>query len=361
MPPSRLDFQHGGRTLSRGDSFVTTTLHHHMTPSEDLPNSSAENPKVGASKHAESERLGQRKWILEYVRKGSVGAQIGVFRGHFSKILCSVLKPKQLYLVDPWTKVGDSYGMAEKSPKTDSGQLTPANAKAEALSRIEQFKKTAIHVVEDFAGPFLTGLTEKLDWVYLDASRPYSETLEELKLIDTVLAPQGFILGDNWQPKREHKNHGTFLAIHEFIRTRSYEVVAAGPAGQWCLRRVPALPLTVNKSVASGVVHQALDQLKLPLEQGGSFNISGVVVTDEPVNRGLRVTHSRDAADAGTVEWGLRSDGMASKFPGAGNCQASRFIIRDVKIRAGDSLEIHLEGKGGKPQLLWTIHPAERP
>ena len=77
----------------------------------------------------------------------------------------------------------------------------------------------------------------KLDFVYLDTSHSYKSTFSELKKIDLVLKEDGVVMGDNWAPNQDHCHHGLFRAVQDFVRLYEYEIVAAGPAGQFCLRR----------------------------------------------------------------------------------------------------------------------------
>src|SRR5579859_418430 len=50
-----------------------------------------------------------RRWVLENASRGSVGAEVGVFRGHFSEVILSTLSPKKFYMIDPWTKIGEFF------------------------------------------------------------------------------------------------------------------------------------------------------------------------------------------------------------------------------------------------------------
>src|SRR5262249_5136029 len=61
----------------------------------------------------ELDRLSKRAWILEYVGPNTTGAEIGVFRGHFSEIIFSKVKPQKLYLVDLWTKGGERFNWGD--------------------------------------------------------------------------------------------------------------------------------------------------------------------------------------------------------------------------------------------------------
>lgn len=197
----------------------------------------------------ELERLKNRRWILKYAKQGGVGAEIGVFRGHFSEVLAETLQPGILFLVDPWTKIGEKFGWGENSLYTGYGRLTTRYALEDTRRRIARFQHLDIRLVESFAHEFVQQLTLKLDWAYLDASHEFRKTLKELHMLDGVLQVNGVIMGDDWQPDPAHKHHGVFRAVNEFAQTCGYDIVAAGPATQWCIRRKPsAIPDAVKKT-----------------------------------------------------------------------------------------------------------------
>jgi hypothetical protein len=186
---------------------------------------------------SEIRRLNNRKWILQYARKQGVGAELGVFRGHFSEMLAEALQPSKLYLVDPWMKLGKLFAWVEKTEYTNFGRLTTQQAYEDAKRRMGKYKAIESIFVIDYAEEFLNSLTEKLDWVYLDTSHKYEETLRQLYNIDRILKINGVVLGDDWWPNPKGIHYGVFLAVHEFIKKNDYQIVAAGPGGQFCLRR----------------------------------------------------------------------------------------------------------------------------
>ncbi len=186
---------------------------------------------------AEVRRLKQREWILTYVPEYSVGAELGVFRGHFSKIIARKVLPRKLYLVDMWTLQGSHYG--DYGDYTNYGKLPTSVALEETIKRTLQYQdQTEIVIVESKCEDFLYNLEEQLDFVYLDTYHTFNETLSQLSSISKKLKPDGLILGDDWWPDRDSPHHGVFLAIHAFIKANPFEIVACGPYGQYCLRRV---------------------------------------------------------------------------------------------------------------------------
>ena len=45
---------------------------------------------------------GARESVLKGMPKGSVCAEIGVFKGDFTEDILSVVQPIELHLIDPW-------------------------------------------------------------------------------------------------------------------------------------------------------------------------------------------------------------------------------------------------------------------
>ena len=123
---------------------------------------------------SEIKRMRARQWIMSYAMKRGVGAEIGVFRGHFSVHLIETLKPTKIYLIDPWTKTGEYFKFS--APYSNDGKLPTEVAFREARLRTNHFDDTAIQFIEGYFLEQIDQIKEKLDWVYLDASRVYLNT-----------------------------------------------------------------------------------------------------------------------------------------------------------------------------------------
>lgn len=185
----------------------------------------------------ELRRYEARRWILSLVPPGGVGAEIGVFRGHFSELICAIARPRKLYLIDPWRILGTTFGWGDAY--TNDDRLTTDGARAEALARAARHPATEAVALEGYY-PLAPGrIAEALDFAYLDASHQYRNTLNELHHLDRQVAPTGLILGDDWAPDPAARHHGVFRAVQEFVATGAWQILAAGPGGQWALRRRP--------------------------------------------------------------------------------------------------------------------------
>jgi SAM-dependent methyltransferase len=193
----------------------------------------------------------QRHWILRYAKKGGVGAEFGVFRGHFSTVICRYLQPEKLYLVDPWEKLGERFDWGI-GPYTNDNKLTTQQAKEDMLRRTEGYDM--VEVVEDFEDNFIAGLTEKLDFVYLDSGHHYDEVMKTLRLIDSILVPGGVIIGDDWYSNPKHYS-GVCRAVNEFAKEADYEIIAAGYDAQFCIRRVRDVEYT-HQFGSEALIHE---------------------------------------------------------------------------------------------------------
>lgn len=192
---------------------------------------------------SELKRLERRRWILKLAKRGGTGAEFGVFRGHFSAVIARELSPEKFFLVDPWTLAGEKFNWGD-IPYTNFNKLTSSQALLDTQRRMARFEDISeVHYVEstleEFCTKFSSYSSEFLDFVYLDTSHTYEDTLSQLTMINMIIKKDGVILGDDWQPDTSNLHHGVFRAVNDFIRLNSYQIVAAGPAGQFCLRQTP--------------------------------------------------------------------------------------------------------------------------
>lgn len=183
----------------------------------------------------EIKRLEGRRWILNQVPKGGIGAEIGVFRGHFSDLICRLAQPKKLYLIDPWTTLGPTFGWGKEYTNFDT--LTTEAARDQARASVEQHPDVECVIIEDIYPRCADKIVEPLDFAYLDASHKYEPTLNERRHLDKQVKPGGIIIGDDWAPDPAAIHHGVFRAVQDFVAATNWQIIAAGPAAQWAIRR----------------------------------------------------------------------------------------------------------------------------
>ena len=153
-------------------------------------------------------------------------------------MLIEELKPKKVYLIDPWTKLGEFFNFG--GPYTNHGKLPTSLAKREAELRTARFSDVDVEIIEGFFLEEIGKIKEKLDWIYIDGSHKYDNVLKDLTGASKIINAAGRIFGDDWWPNPGSLHHGVFRAVQTFVRTTDYQIVAAGESpGQYCLRRTP--------------------------------------------------------------------------------------------------------------------------
>ncbi|WP_342804684.1 class I SAM-dependent methyltransferase [Alteromonas sp. M12] len=156
--------------------------------------------------------LANRQLLLEKLSKNTIGAEIGVAAGKFTKDILNIVTPKKLHLIDIW-------GSDRYSEKL----LTIIQGKYETQLREEKIyihRKLSIEAAEDFEN-------EYFDWVYIDTDHSYHTTYQELNLYSKKIKRDGWILGHdycmgNWSKRYKY---GVIEAVHRFCVENDYEIV----------------------------------------------------------------------------------------------------------------------------------------
>lgn len=180
-------------------------------------------------------RINGRRHIANLLPKRAVGAEIGVFTGVFAEFLMTKTKPKELTLVDPWSKAHGELFPAW-GDYTAKGTLETKAARKAAELRAEKLPGK-VKVVEDFSTAWL-GEQEhgSLDWVYLDATHKYEAVLDDLRAIEPVLKKDGIICGDDCWTNPGASHFGVFRAVRDFCSQRPFEIFRLDHHGQYALR-----------------------------------------------------------------------------------------------------------------------------
>jgi hypothetical protein len=181
----------------------------------------------------------RRRDFLKRLPQSAVGAEIGVFRGEFTREILSVARPRELHLIDGWWDLhGDTFPFTWGA-YAEWGRLSTREAHAEVeriVAGADPAVSCEIHVGDDLE--ILGAFAESyFDWVYLDTSHQYGQTLAELELLDSRVKPGGLIAGHDWIEDAADVNHGAYRAIREFCSARGWTVEHLDGFTQWEIRR----------------------------------------------------------------------------------------------------------------------------
>jgi hypothetical protein len=142
-----------------------------------------------------------RRFIFSIVPEGGRCAEIGVWRGDFSREIHYENSPDELILIDPWEFQPDfenrMYGGSVAKSQKDMDQMYEgvknSFKKHENVTIYRDYSEQAANNIED----------NSLDWVYIDGNHYYEYVKKDLKIFSNKVNPGGFIVGDDydWTPK----------------------------------------------------------------------------------------------------------------------------------------------------------------
>lgn len=177
-----------------------------------------------------------RSDFLEILPKDSVGAEVGVLRGSFTKRILRRVRPSRLHLIDGWWKLyGESF--PDWGWRTRYGRLKTHDAYASVervTTRHDGGKSTVMHVGD--AAECLRALADNsLDWVYVDSACDYEQARTLLEVVRNKVKPGGIIMGRGWEEDSDHLQHGIFRAVNRLIARQGLKLLRTDSFSQWCI------------------------------------------------------------------------------------------------------------------------------
>ncbi len=176
-------------------------------------------------------KIGVRaKLFSEVIPAGGIGVELGVYKGTLSRFILDKNGPARLHLVDPWWKyaVEWHWAIGDKSTVRLFGALVIALEDYIAAGRVEIHVGTSSEALTTFADSYL-------DWAYVDSTHSYHQTKVELNQLKDKVKPNGIIAGDDWQANPQHKHHGVYRAVNEFLAEHESYGLLFQEDTQWAL------------------------------------------------------------------------------------------------------------------------------
>ena len=141
------------------------------------------------------------------------------------------MSPKKLYLIDPyWKKYGDFFW---------NGKRTEDIFKS-AVKRVQEYDiNKVVTMVIDYDCNFLSDLPDNFfDWVYIDSTHEYEDTLRELEIVSRKVKDEGLIAGHDWLDNPKSKHYGVHKAIDEWLeKNPDYFLSLRDSKLQWIIKR----------------------------------------------------------------------------------------------------------------------------
>ena len=143
----------------------------------------------------------KRSFVVDFLPRDSVGAEIGVHYGDFSAILLQAVAPRTLHLIDPWRhETGPEYARSLYGGRA-SGAQAEMDARYEGvLERFaDEIARGQVIVHRSSSEVALAELPDaSLDWVYIDGNHRYEFVVKDLELSLAKVRPGGVVTGDDY-------------------------------------------------------------------------------------------------------------------------------------------------------------------
>ena len=150
--------------------------------------------------------------LLQHLPKKGIVAELGVDKGDFSEKITAYTAPKKLYLIDVW-----------KTKRYNKNKMNFVKKRFENeidLGRIVIKRGKSEKVLKKFDDNYF-------DWVYIDTTHSYLQTIKELKLCRLKVKENGIIAGHDYSKGNINRGlpYGVVLAVNEFCIKFDWEFI----------------------------------------------------------------------------------------------------------------------------------------
>ena len=176
--------------------------------------------------------------ILKLIPPDSTGAEIGVFKGDFSKLILKHAKPQKVHFIDGWWTLYGEY-FPDWGRYTNYGKLKTRDAYESFIRKIQPYRKQSdikIHVGNNLE--ILKSLPDNyFDWVYIDSSHEFDHTYQELIILKDKIKENGIIMGHDFITDESNIHYGVKKAIDTFIIEYKYHIYYLDTFTQWAIKK----------------------------------------------------------------------------------------------------------------------------
>ncbi len=182
---------------------------------------------------------GKRK-LLRMFPKDSIGAEIGVWMGAFSHMILEIVKPRLLYLIDPWDPRPDLKGTWDCGRHKHTQADMDAVYNGVVVKFASETQQGRVKIIRGASPTALDTIPDAgLDWVYIDGDHMYDAVRHDLLAATRKVKPSGFIAGDDYEFKGWWHD-GVTRAVDEYVAASGAEFTRVGNH-QFILRPVSVL------------------------------------------------------------------------------------------------------------------------
>ncbi len=143
-------------------------------------------------------RMDPRLQLLHSMPKQAICAEIGCWKGDFSKLILDICQPARLHLIDPYKHVDEYEDSWYGGAKISQGDLDKIHTSV--VNRFWEFidRGQVICNRRDSSEAAKSFVDCYFDWIYIDGDHTYSAVLEDLNKYLPKVKAGGYICGDDY-------------------------------------------------------------------------------------------------------------------------------------------------------------------
>jgi hypothetical protein len=171
------------------------------------------------------QELRDRSALASVLPAGSIGCELGVWRGDHAADLLRNVRPRELHLVDNWSwpKGLDPQAETERIRARFHAEIAAGQVYVHAMS---------------FAD-FLASVPDRsIDWIYVDGAHTYTEVARDVWQAWSKVRVGGILCGHDFAIRPGVWGTGVCRAVLELIQNRAGTMVALSneKLGDWAIR-----------------------------------------------------------------------------------------------------------------------------
>jgi hypothetical protein len=162
------------------------------------------------------ELIENRNDLIKLFNKNLVIAEIGVFKGEFSKFLFEENQPKELHLIDIFTGI-------ECSGDKDGNNIIYTNLSEEFNLITKYFNdNNNVYIHKGYSQDILNNFNDEyFDMIYIDGDHSYNGVKNDLNLSYQKIKTGGYICGHDYTTIMFE---GVVRAVNEFCEERKLKI-----------------------------------------------------------------------------------------------------------------------------------------